>query len=68
MDELLSWAACVAGARPSEEYRRLLQEAGFVDLRLEDASCALADMAEDVAASHSSWTWPPGLENSLTCR
>ncbi len=48
MDELLSWVACVAGARPSEEYRRLLQEAGFVDLWIEDASWALADIAEDV--------------------
>ncbi len=48
VDELLSWVACVAGARPTEGYRRLLQEAGFVDLRLEDASWALADIVEEV--------------------
>ncbi len=48
VDELLSWVACVAGARPSDEYRRLLQEAGFVDLGIEDASWALADIADEV--------------------
>lgn len=48
VDEMLSWVACVAGARPTEGYRRLLQEAGFVDLGLEDASWALADIVEEV--------------------
>lgn len=48
VDEMLAWVACVAGAKPAEGYRRLLQEAGFADLRLEDASRALADVVDEV--------------------
>jgi arsenite methyltransferase len=48
VDERLAWVACVAGAHPAAGYERLLKDAGFVDLRLADASWALTAIVEEV--------------------
>jgi N-acetylglutamate synthase-like GNAT family acetyltransferase/SAM-dependent methyltransferase len=54
-----AWSACVAGALDETEYRRLLEEAGFVEIEVEPtrvytgadaASLVPVDSPEDVAA------------------
>ncbi|MBI3910986.1 MAG: methyltransferase domain-containing protein [Armatimonadetes bacterium] len=44
----LSRAACLGDARPASEYRRLLQDAGFTDLLVEDHAAALREMAQGI--------------------
>lgn len=48
VSEILPWAACLAGACTGDGYHRLLEDAGFVDLTVEDASWALADLLQAV--------------------
>src|SRR5579871_6056006 len=38
-----AWVACLAGAEPVDEYRRLLIDAGFADVAIKDATWALTD-------------------------
>jgi SAM-dependent methyltransferase len=45
---LLAWLACIAGARPVEEYAAYLQDAGFVIESIEAHDEALAQMARDI--------------------
>lgn len=44
LDSLLAWIACIADARPVDEYAAYLQSAGFTVERVELHSHALADM------------------------
>lgn len=44
LETLLGWVACMADARPAEEYGRLLQDAGFVEVAVERHDNALASM------------------------
>ncbi len=48
VSEILPWAACLAGACTGDGYHRLLEDAGFVDLTVEDTSWALADLLQAV--------------------
>jgi len=48
LDGLLAWIACIADARPVEEYTRYLEEAGFKITSVEPHNNALAEMARDV--------------------
>ncbi len=41
--DLAAWVACVGGAHSTEEYRRLLFDAGFADVDTMDATWALAE-------------------------
>ena len=50
LDGLLAWIACIADARPVEEYTNYLAEAGFDVTLVESHNGALADMARDVQA------------------
>lgn len=50
LDGLLAWIACIADARPVDEYRNCLAEAGFEVTQVESHNGALADMARDVQA------------------
>jgi len=45
--DLAAWVACVAGACTTAGYRQLLGDAGFVDIRVEDASWALSDLVQE---------------------
>lgn len=44
LDDLLAWIACIADARPPEEYARHLAAAGFEVKAMEDHDQALADL------------------------
>jgi arsenite methyltransferase len=48
LEGLLAWVACIADARPVEEYAGYLQGAGFDITVIEPQNSALADMARDV--------------------
>ena len=48
LEGLLSWIACIADARPVEEYARYLEEAGFDVTTIEPHNNALAEMAHDI--------------------
>jgi len=50
LDSLLAWIACIADARPIEDYTSHLQEAGFIINQTEAHSGALAEMVRDVQA------------------
>jgi arsenite methyltransferase len=41
--DLAAWVACIGGAHTTDEYRRLLVDAGFADVSTMDASWALAE-------------------------
>jgi SAM-dependent methyltransferase len=45
---LLSWVACIADARPVEEYAACFESAGFANAAVERHDHALAQMARDV--------------------
>jgi len=45
---LTAWAACLAGACTTAEYSRLLHDAGFSDVSVEDASWALAALVHQL--------------------
>jgi SAM-dependent methyltransferase len=45
---LLAWIACIADARPVEEYAAYLEAAGFNIRTIEPHSSALAEMARDI--------------------
>lgn len=47
-DHLAVWVACVAGACTTEGYRQSLRHAEFADVVVEDASWALADLAQQI--------------------
>lgn len=44
LETLLGWVACMADARPAEEYGQLLESAGFMDVAIEPHNDALAAM------------------------
>jgi arsenite methyltransferase len=48
LDGLLAWIACIADARPVEEYAGYLEAAGFDLTTMEAHNNALAEMARDV--------------------
>jgi SAM-dependent methyltransferase len=48
LDGLLAWIACIADARPVEEYASYLEAAGFGVTTIEPQNNALAEMARDV--------------------
>ena len=48
LEDLLAWIACIADARPVEEYTGCLAAAGFDVTLIESHDSALADMARDV--------------------
>jgi arsenite methyltransferase len=48
LDGLLAWIACIADARPVEDYTGSLVAAGFIVELVESHDSALADMARDV--------------------
>jgi arsenite methyltransferase len=48
LEGLLSWIACIADARPVEEYARYLEEARFDVTTIEPHNNALAEMARDI--------------------
>jgi ubiquinone/menaquinone biosynthesis C-methylase UbiE len=48
LDGLLAWVACIADARPLDEYRRHLESAGLSIARTEDCSSVLAEMVRDI--------------------
>lgn len=48
LEGLLAWIACIAGARPVEEYTGYLEAAGFAITAIEAHDNALAEMARDV--------------------
>lgn len=50
LDGLLAWIACIADARPIEDYISHLQEAGFIISQTEPHPGALAEMVRDVQA------------------
>ncbi|MEO6888820.1 MAG: methyltransferase domain-containing protein [Ktedonobacteraceae bacterium] len=50
-NDLESWAGCIAEALEEQTYRRLLQEAGFVDIEIEVTRCyTLQDVIDSGAA------------------
>jgi hypothetical protein len=50
LDGLLAWIACIADARPVEEYAGYLAGAGFDVTTIEAHDSVLAEMARDVQA------------------
>lgn len=48
LEGLLAWIACIADARPVEEYAGYLEGAGFTAIAIEPHNNALAEMARDV--------------------
>src|SRR5665213_1735017 len=48
LEGLLAWIACIAAARPVEEYAGYLEEAGFDVATIESHNNALAETAHDV--------------------
>jgi SAM-dependent methyltransferase len=48
LEGLLAWIACIADARPVEEYAGYLEAAGFDVTTIEPHNSALAEMARDV--------------------
>ncbi len=48
LEGLLAWIACIADARPVEEYAGCLKAAGFAVISMEPHNNALAEMARDV--------------------
>lgn len=48
LEGLLAWIACIADARPVEEYAGYLEEAGFDVTAIEAHDNALAEMARDI--------------------
>lgn len=48
LEGLLAWIACIADARPANEYAGYLEEAGFDITGIEPHNNALAEMARDV--------------------
>ena len=48
LEGLLAWIACIADARPVEEYAGYLEAAGFEVTTIEPHNNALAEMARDV--------------------
>lgn len=48
LEGLLAWVACVAGARPVEEYADYLRDAGMKEIYVEAHSEALAEMIRDI--------------------
>jgi len=48
LDDLLAWIACIADARPPEEYARHLAAAGFEVIAMDDHDHALADLVRTV--------------------
>jgi ubiquinone/menaquinone biosynthesis C-methylase UbiE len=48
LDGLLAWVACIADARPVQEYAACLESAGFTNAAVELHDRALAQMARDV--------------------
>jgi ubiquinone/menaquinone biosynthesis C-methylase UbiE len=48
LEGLLAWIACIADARPVEEYAGYLKEAGFGVTTVEAHNDALAEMARDI--------------------
>jgi arsenite methyltransferase len=48
LEGLLAWIACIADARPVEEYAGYLDAAGFDVTKIESHDYALAEMARDV--------------------
>jgi ubiquinone/menaquinone biosynthesis C-methylase UbiE len=50
LDGLLAWVACIADARPTEEYARYLESAGLTVDRVESHDDALSDLVRDIRA------------------
>lgn len=48
LDSRISWATCLAGACTTTGYRHLLQDTGFTDVSVEDASWALEALVHDL--------------------
>lgn len=48
LESLLAWIACIADARPVEEYRALLESAGFTGRSIENHDEALTQMVRDI--------------------
>jgi hypothetical protein len=48
LDERISWVTCLAGACTTTGYRQLLQDAGFSDVSVEDASWGLEALVHDL--------------------
>ncbi len=50
LQTLLAWVACLADARPVEEYSLYLRDAGFAEIEIEPHDEALGQMVRDVRA------------------
>ena len=50
LEGLLAWVACIAGARPAEEYADYLREAGMKEIYVEAHGEALTEMVRDIQA------------------
>lgn len=48
LEGLLAWIACIADARPVEEYAGYLEGVGFEEITIESHNNALAEMARDI--------------------
>ncbi len=48
LDATVAWVACLAGACPTAGYRRLLEDGGFSEVSVEDASWALAALVREL--------------------
>jgi hypothetical protein len=48
LEGLLAWVACIAGARPVEEYSAFLTAAGVSGIHIETHDTALIEMVKDI--------------------
>jgi ubiquinone/menaquinone biosynthesis C-methylase UbiE len=48
MKTLIFWSACIADARPAQEYQKILSGVGFTGLRVEDHSPVLLKLTEQI--------------------
>jgi arsenite methyltransferase len=48
LNGLLAWIACIADARPVEEYSSYLRDAGFADVRVEPRDNALSELVREI--------------------
>jgi arsenite methyltransferase len=51
------WAECIAGAITTDEYRALLQQAGFQDISYSDEDHSISDVRSSTDNPARSFTW-----------
>jgi hypothetical protein len=63
-----SWAGCVAGALEEQTYRTILQEAGFVDIEIEETRRYSLDEIDQSGAGASVATLSPKERSEVNGR